>query len=81
MYAILVKYELMFSDADNITMFKPVRDNQVLIDKSTVFALQVNEDKPVPHRVNFGMMTWYHRILDDNVIFIPPSNRQGKAIL
>jgi hypothetical protein len=39
--AVLVKYELMIADADNIAVFEPVRDNQVFIDKGTVFTLQV----------------------------------------
>ena len=79
--AVLVINELMISNADNVSMFKPMGYNEPLVDKSTVFALQVKQHKPVPHRVYFGMMPGYRQILNDNVIHFPPSNRQGEAIL
>jgi hypothetical protein len=71
----------MVADVDNIAMFEPVRNNQVFIDESAIFALQVYEDKPVPHRVDLGMMSRYRRILDDNVVLISPADGQGKVVL
>ena len=54
--AVLVKNELVISQIDNVTVFKPVGDNQFFVDEGSIFALQVNQNKPVPDRIYFGMM-------------------------
>jgi len=55
--------------------------NPLLINERPVFALKVNQHKPVTHRVNLGMMAGYSQVFDDYIIISLPADGQGIALL
>jgi hypothetical protein len=71
----------MFSDADHITLFKPMGVDQLLIDEGAIFALQVNQNKPVPHRVYLGMMTRDSQVINDDIIVFATADRYRMAFV
>jgi hypothetical protein len=62
-------------------MHQPVRVNQLLVDESPIFALQIRQYELVFQTVYLGVMPGNRAVFDDHVIGFPPTDRHRSAFL